>query len=390
MDAINDIDADMIEDAAYKRPRFTSFAKWGSIAACMTVLLVIGAFLLPRLTQDKTVSVDGIDRTYKNTVLSQGELAVEWPWEYKTVYEKFPTVTYNGNEYTTRSRPIRTALLGNSLGSCTVHGYDIYTDQTYTEQLELRTVGSISPDFLLAVGSNGQFYVYASDTAEKPTLFGELLDAYSLTETLRFDQFSVCEGYREKGYYSLNDDTPIREILAGCREAKLANVGDSLDRSNRSYISFTATSEALGVYKKVFYVTSDGYVSTNIFNYAYTYFIGTEAAESIISYASANAAEVLPEPYEYSMAGLLTEIGDGYILIDDAPLCKDPKDGTVFKILTDDPRLHRCVVCTDIRIGDIVVIKWQGEQNRNADRVIIGAYSMSRGILTDGNVIEPE
>lgn len=386
MDVINDIDADMIEDAARKRSRFTPFVKWGSLSAGMVVLLAAGAFLIPLLKQGEPASIDGIDRTYKNSVLSQSELGVQWPWEYKTVYEKFPTVTYNGRKYTTRSQPIRTALLDGSLGTCTADGYDIYTEQTYTEQFELRSINGISPERMLAVGSNEHFYVYFSDTTEKPPLWGELLDTYSLMQTLRFDQFSVCESYREKGHYSLSDDTPIREILASCRDAKLSEGSDYPDRSQGTYLSFTATSEALGVYKRVFYVTSDGYISTNIFDYAYTYFIGTEAAEGILNYANANAVEVTPEPYEYSLAGLLTKIGDGYILVDDTPLCKNPKDGTVFKILTDDPRLRRCIVCTDIQIGDMVVVKWQGNNNDNADRVITGAHSMSRGILSDDGV----
>lgn len=386
MYALNDIDADMIADADCKRSRFTSFAKWGSLAAGTIALLTAGALLLSHLNPGESTSVDGIERTYKDCALSQTEIDVEWLWEYKTVYEKFPTVTYNGKKYTTRSTLIQTELLGSELGICTAEGYDSYTEQTYTEQFEIRSINGISSERILAVSSNGQFYVYFCDTAAKPISFGELLDAYSLTRTLRLLQFSTYEGYREKGYYSLTDDSTIWEILTDCRDARLLESDDYFDRSNRSYISFTVTSESLGVYKRVFYVSTDGYVSTNIFDYAHTYFIGAEAAEAIINHAKINAVESTPKPYEYSLAGTLIEIGDGYILIDDTPLCKNSKDGKVFKILTDDIRLRRCIVCTNVQIGNTVVIKWKGDQNNDSDGVIVGAHSMSLGILTNGDI----
>ena len=50
-----------------------------------------------------------------------------------------------------------------------------------------------------------------------------------------------------------------------------------------------------GVYKGVFRVTEDGYIWTNVFDYAYLFRIGREAAERIFSYAAENGIEAEPE-----------------------------------------------------------------------------------------------
>lgn len=43
-----------------------------------------------------------------------------------------------------------------------------------------------------------------------------------------------------------------------CEEAELDDTEDIFDRSNRNYLSFSVTSEALGVYKRVVYISVDG------------------------------------------------------------------------------------------------------------------------------------
>ena len=65
-------------------------------------------------------------------------------------------------------------------------------------------------------------------------------------------------------------------------------------------------------------MTADGYIRTNIFDYAYIFRIGEEAAEDIISYAKKNGVETEAEPYAYTLAGTITDIADGYIYLDDS------------------------------------------------------------------------
>ena len=390
-EAIGNLPEDLVNGAVtYKRTsKKKAFIKWGSIAACFMVMVVATALIVPMFFGGEPISIGGIDRDYKG-VISGSEGDIEFPWEYKLTYEKYYTVKYNGNEYRTRARAINESLLGEVLGTCTAQGVDSYTDKTYTETFDVRKINGVSEEKMIAVGMDNEYYVYFNDEVKCPATFGELLDAYNLSETLPLIKFSVNEGYKEKGYYQITDDEYIWQVLSECRNAEFYAENDKWSRGDRNYLSFTATSEELGVYKKVFYITEDGYVSTNVFNYSYVYYIGEDAANKIITHAKSNATEAEREQYEYTIAGTITEIGDGYVLIDDTVLCKDKNDGMVFKILTEDLIIRRYLECTNIKVGDTVAVKFQTEIVLGEDNTVGGAISMYKGKVTDSGMAVPE
>ncbi len=390
-EAIGNLPEDLVNGAVtYKRTsKKKSFIKWGSIAACFMVMVMAAALIVPMFLGGDPISIGGIDRDYKG-VISGSEGDIEFPWEYKLTYEKYYTVKYNGNDYRTRARAINESMLVEVLGTCTPQGVDSYTDKTYTETFNVRKINGVSEEKMIAVGMDNEYYVYFNDEVKCPATFGELLDAYNLSETLPLIKFSVNEGYKEKGYYQITDDEYIWQVLSECRNAELYAENDKWSRGDRNYLSFTATSEELGVYKKVFYITEDGYVSTNVFNYSYVYYIGEDAANKIITHAKSNATEAEREQYEYTIAGTITEIGDGYVLIDDTVLCKDKNDGMVFKILTEDLIIRRYLECTDIKVGDTVAVKFQTEIVLGEDNTVGGAISMYKGKVTDSGMAVPE
>lgn len=390
-EAIGNLPEDLVNGAVtYKRTsKKKTFIKWGSIAACFMVMVMAAALIVPMFLGGDPISIGGIDRDYKG-VISGSEGDIEFPWEYKLTYEKYYTVKYNGNDYRTRARAINESMLGEVLGTCTAQGVDSYTDKTYTETFDVRKINGVSEEKMIAVGMDNEYYVYFNDEVKCPATFGELLDAYNLSETLPLIKFSVNEGYKEKGYYQITDDEYIWQVLSECRNAEFYAENDKWSRGDRNYLSFTATSEELGVYKKVFYITEDGYVSTNVFNYSYVYYIGEDAANKIITHAKSNATEAEREQYEYTIAGTITEIGDGYVLIDDTVLCKDKNDGMVFKILTEDLIIRRYLECTNIKVGDTVAVKFQTEIVLGEDNTVSGAISMYKGKVTDSGMAVPE
>lgn len=103
-----------------------------------------------------------------------------------------------------------------------------------------------------------------------------------------------------------------------------------------------------------------------------------------------NAQKEEMEPYAYSLAGTLTEIGDGYVLVDDSILCADQRDGMVFKVLTSDLRIRRCIEFQKMEVGSIVVVTFTDPVNVEDGNVINGAISVSRGAISDGSVVVPE
>ena len=103
-----------------------------------------------------------------------------------------------------------------------------------------------------------------------------------------------------------------------------------------------------------------------------------------------NSMKTEQEPYTYSLTGTLTEIGDGYILVDDSILCANEKDGMIFKVITSDLRIRRCIDYQKIPTGSIVVISFIEPVNVAEGDIVSGAISMSKGFLAEGEVVVPE
>lgn len=391
-ETIDNINPKYIDEATEYIPKAKttskSWLKWGSLVACFVVLVVASFAIIPSFFDDDNIVDNTNDGKYKYYV-SGSEVDIEWPWEYKTNAEKYHNIVFDGKQYVIKSlNAVSTNSLGETLGTCEAEGVDSYTDKKYNETFEVRKLNGVSAEKLIAVGNDTGFYVYTIDDSEKPSTFGKMLELYGLTQTLEFNRFTKYEGYDDKGYFSLNSDEYIWQILSGCRDAQLDNQRDSFDRSNRNYLTFTATSDALGVYKRVVYISEDGYFATNILNYSCSYFIGTDAAGKIIEYALNNSDKAEFSPYALTISGTLVEIGNGYVLIDDTVLCKNAEDGTVYKVYTNDLRVLRCIEYASIKVGDTVVVKYDGEISESNE--VTGAYSMYKGTLEDGDLLIEE
>ena len=391
IDAIGEVKDSLIDDANTKTAgKKNAWIKWAALAAAACICVIVGVLLIPDSKPEQT-SVGGVLRTYRNVTVTGAEEAIEWPWEYKTVYERFPKLVFDGKEYTTKTfgMSLSAAWLGEKLGVGDGVGYDIYSEQEHHQSFDVWKINGIDADLMIAAEMEGQFYTFQLEKYDPPATLGEVLDGYSLPQALALRRFSVYEDGKEPGYYALTDDGSIWQTLAECRDAQFVE-DDAGGYVGKDRIAFTATSEALGVYKRVFYISTDGYLSTNVFDWAYSFFIGEKAASEILSFAKKNAQKVEQEPYLYSLAGTLTEIGEGYVLVDDSVLCADEKDGMVFKVLTTDLRVSRCIDFQKIGVGSVVVVSFTEPVHASAGYVVDGAVSLVKGSLNDGAVTVAE
>ncbi len=379
--AVGLIDDDLVIGAAeYKKPnKKKTIVKWVLIAACfsMAVLAAIPVISL----------WNGKGSTGGNPSLIYGqEGAIAWSWEYLTESERYAVYIYDLTEYTPRGK-IGEDKVGEKIGTCMGMGTDSYTGKVHTKTFKVHKINGISENRLIAVEIEESFYVCINMKAELPATFGEVLDLYNLAQVLPFTKFSVYEANRQKDHYKIADDDYIWQILSECRNAKVYDNRDLWSYEVRNYLSFTATSEELGVYKKVVYITEDGYLWTNIFERAYIYFVGEEAAGKIIGYAKSNAEKTESEPYEYTLFGTLTEIGDGYLIIDTSSI--EGRDGKTVKVLTDDIRLRRCYEVGNIKVGDVVAITHRKPIDEGSGTVT-DAFNMQKVIISEGDVAIPE
>ena len=395
MDALNDVDYDMVEQALEEQKRTKKpWLKWAAAAACAVLVLGIGAVALfgqpqtkdpgPRDTANGRWSTDG---RYLFSV--SGETAVAWPWEYKTPMERYPVVTLNGATYGTRDSEIGEDLLGEALGTCTATGYDVYTETSYPAEFEARAIRGVDPEQLAAVNLEGTWAVFLREGLLIPATLGDWMDACSLQQTVSLERFSTVEGYQTTGWYLVESDATVWQVLSECQNAPGST--DDWSLGDRKYISFTVSSEALGVYKKVLSVTEDGFLFTNLMDYGYVFNIGEDAAGQIIKSVTEHCRETEMEPYYPMIAGFLTEIGDGYILVDNSPLCVNEADGLVYKVLLDDLRARRCLEFPgDITLGDCVVIEYSGTIDAAHENTVTGAFSISEAIFAENGAQIPE
>lgn len=395
MDALNYVDHDMVDQALEERKnRNKSWIKWATAAACAVLVIGVGAFALlrqpqrkdpgPRDTSNGRWSVDA-----RYLVPVSGEYAMAWPWEYKTPIERYPGVTWNGAAYGTSAREIGEALLGETLGLCSATGYDLYTETSYPAEFEVRTIRGIDPDQLVAVDLEGTWAVFLREGLPVPATLGAWMDACSLSANLRLEIFCTKEGYETTGWYMAESDEAVWQVLSECRSAP--GCTDDWKFGERKYICFTVSSEALGAYKKVLCITEDGDLLTNLMAYDYVFHIGEDAAGRIIQAVMEHCRETKAEPYYPMLAGTLTEIGDGYILVDDTPLCANEADGLVYKVLLDDLRARRCLEFPgDITLGDFVVVEYGGTIDTAHDNTVTGAFSVAEAVFAEPGAQVPE
>ena len=388
-EALGEMDADLVGASAKERRKAKQpWVKWSILtAASLCVLIVAGMIALPMMLPDdalpegyyptgKVVSFGELKRHYKYFSVSGSEVAYDWPDEYQTVQEKHKFILWNFQSYDCSDVTVQPGHLGDKLGNYL--GF------------EVREIQGMPRQNLIALGMQGEWYVYKSREgfSEKPATFGELYDLYSLGEVLELDDFSKKTDRKEQ-YYTLADDAYILEVLADCRNGRLCS--DNEWNRDSTYLSFSVTSDRLGVYRKVLYISEDGYLKTNVFEYAYVYEIGKEAAGKIMDYAMANSAEKATyEPYEYTLAGTVVEIKDGYVYIDDSVMCVKPGEGMVFRVSMEDVRIRRCIEYAGVGVGDLVVVTFRGGIAVEDGNLILDARSIDRGTRGDGGVSVPE
>ena len=376
--AIGHIDDDLITAAAESKkktkniPRF----KWGSIAAGFAVLVIAGAAILPSLFGGDEIHSGTNDR-YKSYSVQMQNSAIEWSWEYKTIYEKYTALTLNGIEYMSRGRAVSEELVGELIGMHSVIGYDNITNEYHTSDFEVYQLKYADPSRYVAVKMEGACYVFKNNKYDPPSTLGELLVLVDISKAIELSRFSENGDGSENKHFVLNNDDYVWEIIAECKEAGFVE-DDRWTAHDREYLSFTVTSGTLGVYKVAMYVTADGYLWTNAFDYGYLFNIGEDAAGKIIKYAKENSTEAEYEPYQKAIVGKIVEISEEYILIDDSVLCNDPSDGIAYRIQLNDVRISRYVDRRIIKVGDTVRVTYDGEVDNQNSNTIGSADTISK------------
>lgn len=381
------IDDDLITAAAEsKKKRKNTWVKWGALAACFTALIVSGAAILPLLRGGDT-PIEANNR-YKDFNIRVEDSGIIWPWEYQTVYEKYTELKIDGEKYYGKCREVSSSYVGNCMGNYTVAGYDESNNsKKHTEDFEVYALKDVAPSQFVAAKMGDKYYVFKNGEYAPPSTLGEMMECVDLSKAVELGHFSKNDDGPDGKHYVLNNDDYIWTVLAECENAPFVKDQNWTVRG-REYLSFTVNSEVLGVYKVAMYVTEDGYLWTNAFSYQYLFNIGDDAASKIIKHAKENSMAAEYEPYQNSVIGIITEITDEYILVDDSVLCNNSADGIGYMVLLNDLRISRYVNLRVLKVGDTVQITYEGEID-GANTIDTAIYASEVKIF-DGDVLIPE
>lgn len=386
-EVINHINFQFVEEATVypgKKKTAGKRSSWKALVACLaiavigTALLLLGWFGIFR--QDKT------EGRYKELEISSPSYGIIWPWEYRTVSEKYTELTINDEVYHIRGFGGKNILIGEGIGRYPIKGYDEISEKQYTEEFEVYRLQGTAQSQFVAVKMEDRFYVFQNSEYDPPKTLGELLDLVDLPKLITLERFSEGSDGPEGNHYRLQEDAYIWETLAGCKEASFVE-NQHWHVFDRNYLSFTVTSDTLGVYKNALYITEDGYLWTNAFGWQYLFYIGEEASEGIIRYAKENAVKAEYEPYQNSIIGKVTGITEEVLYVDDSELCRNSEDGMIYQVLLRELRVSRYVDSGMINVGDFVQISFGGEVDKESGNRIDSALYVDKVMIFGDDIV---
>ncbi len=378
VNSIEYIDDELIVAAEKTKKAKPRALKWSAIAACFLAVIIAGVITLPPIFKN-TEKPQNTDPRYKDFVTHTEDVAIVWPWEYLAESEKPYETEVDGIKYDKNSgKALSEEYIGDKIGTYTIVGYDSFTDQQPTVTADVYTLKNISKTEFIAVKIADSYYPFKNAVYNPPMTLGELFERVDLSQFFKLERFSENSTSADANHYILKDDAYIWEVLSTCKDAEFIDLNEVWWHPyERDFISFTISSESLGIYKHSLLITADGYLETNAFNWGYLYYIGEEATEKIIKYAMKNSTETEYEPYNKYVTGKITEITNTHILIDDSILCKNAADGITYKIPLNDIRISRYIDRNIIKLGDIVQVSYSGEIDKENENTITGVFDIS-------------
>ena len=232
-------------------------------------------------TENDNAETTGREPTNSNTVPTEqhtegdGSEAVIIPrWDERTLPTQFMEFDLNGIYYNTKNHIIEGYHIGDTLGTVTMEGQDVYEDKIHSINAEVFSINGISNNCAVAVKFNGydNYYVYINRDYSPATL-GELVDSLKLSDTISFGALTPDDRTFVNDY----DRTVLKEFLNEYRDC--ATLFDYA--GYRKLFSVSASVDMLGISNKSLAVTEDGYITTNIMEWGYAFYIGEEKAKEI-------------------------------------------------------------------------------------------------------------
>ena len=424
LNVLGDVGLDLIDDAADpaapakggKRLRVAAIL---AAAALLTAGLITTAVLIvnhagggtPEDTTGTSVNTTGtfspgdltlwVDTREKKGT-SSTEFALEIPWEYLPITNRYREFEYKGILYNLgmcyEGDPEAQGLLTDKIDTVDVCGYDDHGVRQ-SVKADLYGIKGVDPARRLMIGYPGenvwvvvrpQDVTYSFD-AHAPATLGSLIDTMSLTKNVPltspclYDPDTPLGGETPYSLPSADSDALWAMFGAWADVPCEENVFGK--NYGREVVSFSISSDLLSIRKLAWILYDSGYLYTNIDLYGYYFFIGTEAVEQVRAYVDAHKIDPIPlSADQQTICGTVTEIGDGWFKLDDSVSLKNPDEGIEFTVIADKDKM-RFYAEKALRVGMTVIVTHSGIAADDPTTVRTATDVQFGVVITDGGDI---
>ncbi len=243
---------------------------------------------LPETTPAETQTPMQAETQPPSSVSGGAQTTEEWAeepkWDDRTIAERFLEFTLDGYAYVSRVSKIGTEKMSEKLCDARITGYDYYTDTAHHADVQVYRIAGIAEECAVAVRFPhiDEGYVYTSRDYFPETL-GDLMDALHLTEEISFHSLNPAQGKSKTEF----DRGLLMDLLNDHRELPRIEY----DSYHKPLFSVSTNVDILGITNKSLKITEDGYLTTNIMEWGYAFFIGEEAAAEIAQAFGIDAAD---------------------------------------------------------------------------------------------------
>ncbi len=195
-------------------------------------------------------------------------------WDEKEIYEKFTEISFNESTYCTRTKEISADCVDGYITDITARGYDIYTDKIFDVNAEVFSISDISSICAVAVKfeTNDKYFVY-TNIEYTPSTLGEMLDLLNGENTISFGT-QLCNK-KDGNCTEIYDKVLLEELIYKNRESVMLE-----DFEPKVVYTVVINIDVLGITNKSLGISADGYITTNIMEQRYTFFVGKEQADA--------------------------------------------------------------------------------------------------------------
>ena len=220
-------------------------------------------------------------------------------WEDMSLTERYGELIFGSSVYSARGTELSADRTGEKLGDANASGFDIYNDSYEETEAEIFGIKGISD--LFAVGArferDGGVYVYMNRSYTPGTL-GELSDGLGFDSELIIGSAYMNNGSEIK--LSQEQQTFITELIKSCRDCPT----EDTILTDRLF-SVGISEPLLGANKSLMFY-AEGYMTTNIMEYGFSYDIGEDRVKQLcevlgVSYRKSNTLTETPVGEVYTM-----------------------------------------------------------------------------------------